>query len=58
MLQESGKYDDVGFLRDLTIMFHPDKFSKWPEDGGVRKEAQEKAKEMFQLIRKLMEEYQ
>ncbi|MCJ1237768.1 LIM and calponin domains-containing protein 1 [Varicellaria rhodocarpa] len=54
MLRESGEYG-MGFLRKLTIMFHPDKFFRWPEEGGVRKRGQEKAKEMFQLLRRLME---
>ena len=53
MLRVSGEYN-MGFLRKLTIMFHPDKFSRWPEEGGVRKQGQEKAKEMFQLLRRLM----
>ncbi|MCJ1240705.1 hypothetical protein MMC14_008709 [Varicellaria rhodocarpa] len=54
MLSKSKDYD-TGFLRKLTIAFHPDRFSRWPDEGGVRQRGQDKAKEMFQLLRCLIE---
>ena len=55
MLRGGSEEYSYAFLKGLTIMFHPDRFSRWPEEGGVREQGQEKAKEMFQLVRKLME---
>ncbi|MCJ1231660.1 hypothetical protein MMC12_008339 [Toensbergia leucococca] len=52
MLRTSGEYCH-DFLRKLTFRFHPDKFSACSEE--VRGEMEGKAKDLFQMLRKLME---
>ncbi|MCJ1232013.1 hypothetical protein MMC12_008694 [Toensbergia leucococca] len=52
MLRGSGQYCH-DFVRQLTFKFHPDKFSACPD--AVRAKMEGKAKDMFQMLRKLME---
>ena len=52
MLRGSGQYGH-DFLRRLTHQFHPDKFSACPEE--VRAEMKRKAKDTFQMLRRLVE---
>ena len=53
MLRGSGEYSRA-FLRKLTHHFHPDKFSACPVE--VREAMAVKAKEMFQMLGRLLDE--
>ncbi|MCJ1239391.1 hypothetical protein MMC14_007387 [Varicellaria rhodocarpa] len=54
MLTGSRQYSH-GFLKALAVRFHPDRFSKFTEEEGVKAVMQAKAKDMFQMLRLLME---